>query len=745
MKKHSVVYIITILLAALMTMSLIPTEVLALDYSQFHQNTANNFGGIGETWQNTGWYSNGLLWQVIDDDTNLCYVTSSDAITWSSKTVICPTRSAGYICLFNLVFDGTYVHYVYADDGGVQELTYRRGLPQSNGVINWNAADQVRSGASKQWGSPSIAIDSNGYPWVTSTEAADWDVTYPYAGKSSTKDGTWTEEFWTQLNSTQDSWQCIILPLSSGKMLAIYGTNSHDGFDESYSRLWNGASWEGGEFVGTDTAISSVGAASYGNEAYYAWMNYFREYQVGSGWGTLEDTGYEGYSAGSIGVYSENGDLYRAWFSNDTDIIYIQHRSGNTWEDPTEFINVNDLFGWGFAMVNIWREDSSGRFGIVFTSWAEPSPYKYYFTLINLETLYYFYGTYNEITGEPLDPAGQTTNVTVFWTDKESISFHLNGSAVHSWVSAPLYFSFELPSGSTREYWVSPSETQATIYVFDETLTSYTIQFLDLSGALNDYPFIEIKRYINGSLMMVEKRKVDTEDKIMASLVNGDKYVIEIKDGASYTFGDVLFTSDTTVTLILKGIEFPQNIILAYRYVRIYAYRHNNLSSISVTFEETQSLECDVDIDIQFENGTSVSVTYPYTYNDVTDFNHTWTSAEYNITYVVKTVITHPTYGEMPYNTILARSFSGVDWTIPLGNIPSVDGAFLTSSIIPLVLIFGSFLLFSRINSYVAAFVGTGVATLLAWWNWIPIPAPALVGAFFFAIILALEAKKKEI
>jgi len=190
----------------------------------------------------------------------------------------------------------------------------------------------------------------------------------------------------------------------------------------------------------------------------------------------------------------------------------------------------------------------------------------------------------------------------------------------------------------------------------------------------------------------------------------------------------------------LKGTEFPQNIILGYRYVRIYAYRHNNKTSISICYEDTQGNTADVDVDIQFENGTSVSGTYPYTYSDTTYFNHTWSNALYNTTYLVVVDITHSKYGEMPYRTILARAWSSQPWVLPFGSIPGMN----SGDLIPIFLIFICFAVFSQANAYVGVFSGTMLAIILTWLGWISIPSGMLVTAITFTILLGFKYAKQR-
>jgi hypothetical protein len=351
--------------------------------------------------------------------------------------------------------------------------------------------------------------------------------------------------------------------------------------------------------------------------------------------------------------------------------------------------------------------------------------------------LFIFYGLFNEDTGLLYDASERAVNVTAHFTTGENMTytFEVNGTYSLGIFYKPLYFKFDLVNN--REYWLGEDENTAVIYIFNVTSTVYTIDFIDLAGALNDYPFVSAKRYVNGTAHIVEKRKVDVEKKIIMALKNGEKYTITIQDGSSYEYGDLLVTSETTITLTLKGIEFPQNVILAYRYVRLYAERHNNYTSISLLYQDLRTDTENVSCEINYRNGTSAYTSTQYT----NTFNVTWTSANENITYFVAMDAVHNEFGTINYRATMYRTFSEQPWGLGfLGSIPAVN----TADIIPSVLILFVAAVFSKVNAYVAAFMATGFALFFAWYGWISIPAGLLVAALFMAIIMALIAKKER-
>jgi len=159
---------------------------------------------------------------------------------WSSAI---PIRPAFLGEGFSVWFDGTYFHYVYAYDS---PLYYRRGTPNSDGTITWSADEQTvpTTYNGKVW-CPFVSVDTDGYAWIGYGES---EVNYsplPFVTKSGNNDGTWGTTptgFPFQLSATvAGSWVVSVIPLTAGKMLAIY--HYHD--ERIRMRAWTGSAWKG--------------------------------------------------------------------------------------------------------------------------------------------------------------------------------------------------------------------------------------------------------------------------------------------------------------------------------------------------------------------------------------------------------------------------------------------------------------------------------------------------------------------
>lgn len=350
---------------------------------------------------------------------------------------------------------------------------------------------------------------------------------------------------------------------------------------------------------------------------------------------------------------------------------------------------------------------------------------------------YTFYGLYNETTGLRIY---DNVTVTAYFVGAENASetFVLNGTYRYQPDYKPYYFHFAL-GPHDREYWVGDTEYATSIYVFNATdIKTYTISFVDLAGLLSDYPFVSARRYVNGTLRTVEKRKVDVEKKVLMSLVNGVKYDIEIANGASYVFGDLLMTSITTVQLTLKGLEFPERIILGYKYVRVYATRNMTSGTpIMIFYQDTLDQTNQVETKVYFQSNNSVAWTNT---TSASVFIAYWYGSDNVTDYWCEVIINHGKFGIMSYRQVLPRIFTSNPWGLSfLGILP-----FATKLLIPSFIVLCVFGVFSSLNVPVGLFAGVVTATILAYIGWLPIGPEVLILAWAFAIIASIAYGKRR-
>jgi len=212
-------------------------------------STTDAWGANGAPYQRQTFYAKSRYWYFYADGSgNGVFSSSIDGETWSAATTFKATIIDGAYQISVVVDDdGEYCHIVYYENKANKPLYYGRGQLDEDGTISWDTEREARAAVPNyRYADPQIILDSDGYPVVGyglyhSTNLNDGKV---YAAKSSTKDGTWSEEFNQQINSTiwaggdPVCWPSLVR-LSSGK---IYATGTANGYVVE-GRLYNGSSW----------------------------------------------------------------------------------------------------------------------------------------------------------------------------------------------------------------------------------------------------------------------------------------------------------------------------------------------------------------------------------------------------------------------------------------------------------------------------------------------------------------------
>jgi hypothetical protein len=178
--------------------------------------------------QRKSFYAAGLWWffyGAYPDDAAgpLCYITSSDGgATWSSATSL--GHNVAYDAVFTVAYDSTnnkvWVGLSNAANKsggyGNKGFILRRGSPQSNGTITWDAPWQTAVAATTTVSDPNMVIDTNQHLWIGYNNSIL---------KNANIDGTWATAsgFPVYLLGNQ-----ILAPLSNG---GVYTVNYEWGRD----------------------------------------------------------------------------------------------------------------------------------------------------------------------------------------------------------------------------------------------------------------------------------------------------------------------------------------------------------------------------------------------------------------------------------------------------------------------------------------------------------------------------------
>lgn len=353
---------------------------------------------------------------------------------------------------------------------------------------------------------------------------------------------------------------------------------------------------------------------------------------------------------------------------------------------------------------------------------------------------YIFVGPEDEITGAGLpDPC----TVTAYFNGSSGISpfsFPVSGGYTYNPTDMPRYFEFDL-GYCKRQYWLSPNETTATILIANMSgLVPVTIQFQDFTGVIQSFDRCEVYRVIQGISSVIEKQIVDATKKCVFQLEPNAVYDVQLNNSGVYDYGNVAITS-TLINLVVRPLDFPSDIVLAYQYVRVYGTRDFNTptGSITIDYLDTLNETYEFKYRILLDNGT---VIVPYQiFSGVSSLVSTWAGAANDTGYTVQATINHTTFGIMTWNHYFPREFSSppfsLDW---MGTWPITS-----SAVIPAFLILFAFGSFSVLNAYVGAFFGMVTASLLSYWGWIAIPTQMLVLGWVLAVLVGIAANKRRL
>jgi len=328
--------------------------------------TTYGYAAVEYACQRKTFYANGRFWVFYYDGASSAgYSTSTDGFSWTPFTPF-TSRTCGAGWRFAVAYDGTRLHYVFSTGTNGDPLYYRCGLPNADGTITWLDNEQNitigESDTGHLW--PSIAIDSEGRPWVAyARKNATENSRYAYVTTSITSNGTWITRvgFPHRLSSTNYTGiNVMIVPLTNQKMLAIISCGGWQ--IESY--LWNGSSWS--EKQTTTSAITSDGiiecglsAVNQGDDVHLVFIKdsthdlvYTKYSYASNSWGpeTIVQPTVNSETSPVLSIDSATNMLYCFWAGAPTaDCIYYKVYNGAAWsfvEGSNPWIIERNLAGY---------------------------------------------------------------------------------------------------------------------------------------------------------------------------------------------------------------------------------------------------------------------------------------------------------------------------------------------------------------------------------------------------------------
>jgi hypothetical protein len=475
----------TLVLVFLLAFSLAPLIlVVHAPEAETHVGDTTTNYATSYNFQRKGFYAEGLYWVFYCNGSDLVYKTSSDGSTWSSLTLIRENVTGGF--QFSIAYNGTVMGYALADGVNWHSIYYRAGTPQSDGSINWLAAEQnVGAGILNYYYEyPVLAYENGGYPWISySNGTGAGGVRSLFVLRSWTTDGTWGtgSGFPYNLTTYNTTGTSSIIPLQSNRMYVV-GSSIDDANLTGF--LWNGAAFSSAESILADGTIFASVSYALAAASDDVWVIYatgtntsiIKRTYASSTWGSATQL-YSGASQDPT-ITKDGINLYCGWIVgvNATHFtIYSRNYISSSWQTTTSTTIAGDL--WDYSGTGPYESDAVPW--IVWTSSGYAS-----FSLIDGAA-----PTFSAITSNST-VSGAATQLSCNVSDDTAVSGYIfshdngNGTWVNatwtSGASATTSFNWTNTVGNTGHGKVYANDTSnnwgtSTQYNFTLTADTYTV------------------------------------------------------------------------------------------------------------------------------------------------------------------------------------------------------------------------------------------------------------------------------
>ena len=338
----------------------LPEDTVNLfDTNTVQTHTADRSGG-------RCFYAAGRYWIIYYyNATSFRYITSTDGNSWTGETTIDIADIGGgeeiqSSTTWDAKFRDGYLHIAYSSDyaDGSDRLMYRRGAPQAGGTITWSAVWQTAmtlgTTSGYLFGTPYVAIDSDGYPTILFGWMRNW-TTSQWIVESSTNDGTFTSAGeWQMFSNRHAPIDIIHFPDSNEMAVVAVEYDSGNGYEDTWFRYFDGSSWSGpvsiASYVGDFRyCFNSMTADDDGN-LYVGWgtaTNYLTIRSASGVWQKIAlDAPGSSYDGVKVCYNENNGVVYMLYITPGTpNYVTARTLDTNEWVLSTP-VTLTQLYGY---------------------------------------------------------------------------------------------------------------------------------------------------------------------------------------------------------------------------------------------------------------------------------------------------------------------------------------------------------------------------------------------------------------
>jgi len=346
-------------------------------------------------------FAEGRFWIMYSNSTSLFFqsapYSTGQIKSWTSATNFGPANVTVLTYDFAVYYEEArnFVHCAFiksdqsGDPSGYGYFWYRRGQPKADGSIAWTTDWQKINNVAGDFTNlghlyrVSLCTDSNGVPFL-----GFYGYRIPAGGdgifvvKASSNNGTFTSPTATYFAATSTGWpinypiNIVLVPLTEGKVLAVYYYIYTGPTYYLKSRLWSGSAWgsavnilpqSGSKLVYDDRAMAA--ASDLNQTAYLTYLNpdaseiYAFKYVLGTGWSGVQTvTDYTSTTSFPAVGFRSEVNVY--WAINGT--VFGSRLVNGTWSASfyVKALNATEVY---CDSINSFTQEYDGKFGIAIT------------------------------------------------------------------------------------------------------------------------------------------------------------------------------------------------------------------------------------------------------------------------------------------------------------------------------------------------------------------------------------------
>lgn len=323
-------------------------------------------------------------------------------------------------------------------------------------------------------------------------------------------------------------------------------------------------------------------------------------------------------------------------------------------------------------------------------------------------------------------------------------SHSVNGTETFPVDAGTWYYSPMMPEafswsiGAATRWIYTPDIENFTVTLPYDTYAIYSITVKDYTGKIGDGDsFLEAYRDIGGVETLIERQIIHPGNVVPMSLMVGSVYRLRIlfDDGTRYDWGNFVAGSTTTLTVIVRAVEFTDQAQILYNDIHVEATRPTPYTTITVDYLDDLNMTVWANVTIRVRNG---AVAVNEARNNAT-YTYNWAAALANTSYVVTVEGEHTEYGVWGYSKIF-------DATPTFPAPPSLTGIFggVSPDLLAYLITVISLITFSKALQARGLMATMFVASVLSFIGWASWTWEYLVFGWFIAITAALTMGGSE-